>query len=103
MSDKILLSDAHIDGALSDVELAGWSREGDRIHRKFVFADFVEAFAFMTASALVAERMNHHPDWSNVYKTVTVDLSTHEAGGLTALDLDLARAMGRIAGDRGSQ
>jgi 4a-hydroxytetrahydrobiopterin dehydratase len=98
MSHKTRLSDAEIEAALADEGLSGWSRDGNRLHRKFVFGDFVEAFAFMTAAALVAERMDHHPDWSNVYKTVTVNLSTHEAGGLTQLDLDLAKAMGRIAG-----
>ncbi len=70
----------------------------EAITTRFVFADFNEAFGFMARVALVAETMNHHPDWSNVYRTVDVTLSTHDAGGLTALDIDLARAMDRIAG-----
>lgn len=79
---------------------AGWTEvEGrDAIRKTFVFADFNEAFGFMTRAALVAERMDHHPEWSNVYKTVTVVLSTHEAGGLTERDIALAEAMDRIAG-----
>jgi 4a-hydroxytetrahydrobiopterin dehydratase len=70
----------------------------DAITRTFTFSDFTEAFGFMTRVALTAEKMNHHPEWSNVYKTVTVTLSTHEAGGLTNRDVDLAKAIDRIAG-----
>ena len=79
--------------------LTGWSLvDGrDAIHRRFVFRDFNEAFGFMTHAALAAERMDHHPEWSNIYKTVDVTLATHDAGGLTELDLKLARAMDRIA------
>jgi len=72
--------------------------DGDAIARAFTFADFSAAFGFMTRAALIAEKMNHHPDWSNSYKTVTVKLSTHEAGGLTERDIKLAEAMDRIAG-----
>ncbi|EIM71817.1 transcriptional coactivator/pterin dehydratase [Nitratireductor aquibiodomus RA22] len=79
--------------------LDGWdlAEDGGSIQRRFVFADFSEAFAFMTRSALMAEKLNHHPDWSNVYKTVDVSLSTHDAGGLTELDLKLAAAMNDLA------
>ena len=70
----------------------------DAIKRTFVFKDFGEAFAFMTRIALVAEQMNHHPEWSNVWNRVEVTLSTHDAGGVTELDLKLAEAMDRIAG-----
>jgi 4a-hydroxytetrahydrobiopterin dehydratase len=63
----------------------------DAISRRFVFADFVQAFGFMTQLALAAERLNHHPEWSNVYNRVDVLLTTHDAGGLTALDITLAR------------
>jgi len=70
----------------------------DAIAKKFVFRDFSEAFGFMTRVALVAEKMDHHPEWSNVYKTVEVTLSTHDAGGLTEKDVALARAMDKIAG-----
>ena len=81
-------------------KLAGWSEVPDRdaITKKFVFKDFNEAFGFMTRAALVAEKMDHHPEWFNVYKTVEVTLSTHDAGGVTALDVKLAEAMDRIAG-----
>ncbi len=70
----------------------------DAITRKFTFKDFNEAFGFMTRAALVAEKMDHHPEWFNVYKTVEVTLSTHDAGGVTELDVKLAEAMDRIAG-----
>lgn len=80
--------------------LKGWSVvEGrDAIRKKFVFADFNEAFGFMTRAALVAEKLDHHPEWFNVYKTVEVTLSTHDAGGVTELDFKLAEAMDRLAG-----
>src|SRR5579863_1743157 len=70
----------------------------DAIARKFVFADFNQAFGFMARAALVAEKMDHHPEWSNVYRTVDVTLSTHDAGGLTELDVKLAEAMDKFAG-----
>ena len=80
--------------------LKGWSETSgrDAITRKFVFADFNEAFGFMTRAALVAEKLDHHPEWFNVYKTVDVTLSTHDAGGLTDRDIKLAEAMDKIAG-----
>jgi 4a-hydroxytetrahydrobiopterin dehydratase len=68
----------------------------DAIVRQFFFADFVQAFGFMAQLALVAERMNHHPEWSNVYNRVEVLLTTHDAGGLTALDIELARQADEI-------
>ena len=80
-------------------KLSGWSETAgrDAISRKFVFKDFNQAFGFMTLAALVAEKMDHHPEWFNVYKTVEVTLSTHDAGGLTELDVKLAEAMDKIA------
>lgn len=80
--------------------LVGWQSEASRdaLTKTFVFRDFVEAFGFMTQMALVAERMDHHPEWSNVYKTVTVLLTTHDADGLTMKDIELARAMDAAAG-----
>jgi 4a-hydroxytetrahydrobiopterin dehydratase len=80
-------------------KLAGWSEAAgrDAITKKFVFKDFNEAFGFMTRAALVAEKMDHHPEWFNVYKTVEVTLATHDAGGVTALDIKLAEAMNTIA------
>jgi len=76
-------------------DLHGWREDASRdaIVKTFVFGDFVQAFGFMTKAALVAERMDHHPEWSNVYKTVNVLLTTHDAGGLTMKDIELARAM----------
>jgi 4a-hydroxytetrahydrobiopterin dehydratase len=81
--------------------LATWSPVSgrDAITKKFEFRDFNAAFGFMTRVALVAEKMDHHPEWSNVYKTVAVTLSTHDAGGLTDLDVKLAAEMDRIAGE----
>jgi len=81
-------------------ELEGWSlaADGAAIKRSFVFKNFSEAFAFMTRVALAAEKMDHHPDWSNVYKTVDVTLNTHDAGGVTALDIELAKRMNRYFG-----
>ncbi len=90
------LSDAEISTALQ--ELDGWSRDGDKLLREYRFADFVAAFGFMAGAALVAERMNHHPEWFNVYGTVRVHLATHDAGGITRKDVELARAMDAIAG-----
>jgi 4a-hydroxytetrahydrobiopterin dehydratase len=83
-------------------KLAGWSEvQGrDAITKKFEFKDFNQAFGFMARSALVAEKMDHHPEWFNVYKTVEVTLSTHDAGGLTELDVKLAETMDRLAGGR---
>ena len=80
-------------------ELSGWTETPGReaIARTFVFKDFNEAFGFMTRAALVAEKNDHHPEWRNVYKTVEVVLATHDAGGVTARDIDLAKAMNAIA------
>jgi 4a-hydroxytetrahydrobiopterin dehydratase len=80
--------------------LADWREvDGrDAIARKFVFKDFNQAFGFMTRTALVAEKMDHHPEWFNVYRTVEVTLSTHDAGGVTEKDIALAKAMDSFAG-----
>jgi 4a-hydroxytetrahydrobiopterin dehydratase len=81
--------------------LNGWSEVTgrDAIARKFVFKDFNQAFGFMTRAALVAEKMDHHPEWFNVYKNVEVTLSTHDAGGVTELDVKLATEMNKLAGN----
>ena len=76
----------------------GWELRADKLHRTFRFADFSEAFGFMSRAALMAEKLDHHPDWSNVYATVVVDLVTHDADGITSLDVRLAAAMNAIAG-----
>ena len=80
-------------------QLKGWTKLAgrDAIAKKFLFKDFNQAFGFMTRVALVAEKMDHHPEWSNVYKTVDVTLSTHEAGGVTEKDIALAKAMDKFA------
>ena len=79
--------------------LPGWriAPDGAAIIRTFVCRNFSEAVAFMTRCALAAEKLDHHPDWSNTYKTVNISLSTHDAGGLTELDFELARRMDRFA------
>ena len=74
-------------------KLEGWSVREAKLHREFVFQDFVEAFGFMARVALLAESRNHHPEWFNVYNRVRIDLSTHEIGGISQRDLDLAQAV----------
>ena len=78
--------------------LPGWSIADGKLHREFRFESFVRAFAFMSAVALVAEKRDHHPEWFNVYGRVVVDLTTHDAGGVTQSDVDLARTMNDLAG-----
>jgi 4a-hydroxytetrahydrobiopterin dehydratase len=92
------LERAAIDEALA--QLGGWTLAGDgaSISRSYKFASFIEAFGFMAKSALSAEKLNHHPEWFNVYSRVDVKLNTHDAGGLTELDFKLARAMDKAAG-----
>jgi 4a-hydroxytetrahydrobiopterin dehydratase len=80
-------------------ELPGWSLAAGKLHREFRFADFNAAFGFMTRVALEAERLDHHPEWSNVWNRVVVDLVTHDSGGITASDVALARKMDEIAGE----
>ena len=96
MADK--LTDAERNQAMG--ELGGWSEvEGrDAIHKSFQFKDFSEAWGFMSRVAMEAEKMNHHPEWFNVYNRLDVTLSTHDAGGLTSLDVTLAKIMDIIAG-----
>jgi len=92
------MDSAAIDEALSS--LNGWVLEegGAAIRKEFKFKNFSEAFAFMTRAALAAEKLDHHPEWSNVYNKVDVRLTTHSADGLTALDFELAKKMDRFAG-----
>ena len=78
-------------------ELGSWTIGNGKLHREYRFRDFVQAFGFMTQVALHAERAAHHPEWFNVYNKVVVDLTTHDAGGITQKDLDLAREMEQIA------
>ena len=90
------LSEAELEKALK--ALPAWSVQSGKLRREFGFQDFSEAFGFMTRAALVAESMNHHPEWFNVWNRVVVELSTHEAGGITALDVELAQKLNAIAG-----
>ena len=94
-SSPVKLTETEIAMALSD--LTAWKVEGGKLHREYKFADFVAAFGFMTGAALVAQTMDHHPEWFNVWNTVRVDLATHDAGGITALDVKLAQSMERLA------
>lgn len=96
-----LLTEAARKEALTGLE--GWSEaaDGKALTRTFTFKDFNEAFGFMTRAALAAEKSDHHPDWRNVYKTVEVSLSTHDAGGVTSRDIALARIMNDIAAKLG--
>ena len=91
------LTAAELEAALQD--LSGWSVENDKLHREFRFADFSEAFGWMTRVALLAEQMNHHPEWFNVWNRVVVDLTTHDSGGISASDVELAGGMNALAGE----
>lgn len=74
----------------------GWSIQDSKLRREFIFADFLEAFGFMAKVALLAERMDHHPEWFNVYNRVAIDLTTHDAGGISERDFTLARAINAL-------
>jgi 4a-hydroxytetrahydrobiopterin dehydratase len=89
------LSDEHVQARVRD--LPAWSLRAGKLHRDYTFSDFVAAFGFMTAVAHAAEALEHHPEWFNVWNRVTVDLNTHDAGGLTELDFSLAARMDALA------
>ena len=78
--------------------LSGWEIKDGKLQKSFKFSNFIEAFGFMTRIALEAEKINHHPEWSNVYDTVTVKLSTHDAGGITDYDINLANIIDHTKG-----
>lgn len=82
-------------------DVPGWTLDDDALERTFTFPDFVTAFGFMASAAIVAEKMNHHPEWSNVYSKVVVRLSTHDVGGLSELDFELAARMSELAASSG--
>jgi 4a-hydroxytetrahydrobiopterin dehydratase len=90
------LSDEEIQKRMA--QLGGWTYEGGKLVRAFEFASFVEAFSWMASIALVAEKLDHHPDWKNVYNRVFVELHTHDSGGVTDRDFDLAGRMTELAG-----
>jgi 4a-hydroxytetrahydrobiopterin dehydratase len=91
----IKLNKAEIASAVS--KLPDWKVEHGKLHREYEFVDFVAAFAFMSGAALVAQAMDHHPEWFNVWNKVRIDLATHDAGGITALDVKLAHSMEELA------
>ncbi len=92
MAEK--LSDDAVRSGLN--ELPGWSLQDEKLHREFKFANFAEAFGFMASAAIESEKMNHHPEWFNVYSKVIIDLTTHSAGGITELDFELAKKMNKL-------
>jgi 4a-hydroxytetrahydrobiopterin dehydratase len=77
--------------------LPGWSIKNEKLHRDYKFADFAHAFGFMATAAVLIEKMNHHPEWSNVYNRISVDLTTHDVGGITEKDVELAGLLEKIA------
>lgn len=95
MARAALLSSQEIETALR--ALPGWSLVGGKLHREWKFANFSAAFGFMTRVALAAEARDHHPDWSNVWNRVVVDLHTHDAGGITEKDVSLAKLISELA------
>ena len=90
-----LLSAAQLETALAG--LPGWTIVNSKLHREYKFPDFTHAFGFMATAATAIERLNHHPEWSNVYNRVTVELTTHDTGGITQKDVDLASLLESIA------
>ena len=100
------MTDAHQNDVLSEDNarallgtVPGWEITDGKLCREFTFADFSEAFGFMSRVALAAEKLNHHPDWSNSWNKVTVEVMNHAAGGLTAVDFELATRMNHLAGE----
>ena len=85
---RVRLDDSAMQARLGSIP--GWQLIGGKLHREFLFPDFVAAFSCMTGVALIAEKLNHHPEWTNVWNRVTIDLSTHDAGGITDRDFELA-------------
>jgi 4a-hydroxytetrahydrobiopterin dehydratase len=94
MADVRKLESHEIEAGLAG--LPGWEIKDGKLHRELRFRDFVEAFGFMASVALVAEAGNHHPEWFNVYNRVVIDLSTHDVGGISARDFELARAINKL-------
>ena len=92
------LDDVEINAELAN--LSDWAVENGKLHKQFQFSSFIEAFGFMTRVALVAESMNHHPEWFNVYNRVTINLMTHDANGISALDFELAKKLTNSQVDR---
>lgn len=95
MGRRDLLTEQQLEEALAG--LAGWEVAEGKLRREYQFADFVHAFGFMAAAAVTVEAMNHHPNWSNVWNRVTIELWTHDAGGITAMDTELAGKLEELA------
>ena len=93
----VKMRDDEIQASLDELE--GWSLANEKLHREFRFIDFTTAFGFMASAAIESEKMNHHPEWFNVYNKVIVQLTTHDAGGITELDFELATKMNQLAGN----
>ena len=89
------LSDADVETKLASIK--GWTLANGKLHREYMFPDFVHAFGFMATAALAIEKMNHHPEWFNVYNRVVVDLTTHDAGGISQRDFELAGLLDQFA------
>jgi 4a-hydroxytetrahydrobiopterin dehydratase len=89
------LEESDLESALA--KLSSWTLAQGKLHREYKFTDFVHAFGFMATSAIAIEKMNHHPEWFNVYNKVVVDLTTHDAGGISAKDVELAQLLDSIA------
>ena len=100
MTPPPVLTDDELTERLGD--LPGWAVVDGKLHRELRFADFAAAWGAMSSIAVVAERMNHHPEWSNVYSKVVIDLVTHDAGGITTFDLELAAEIERLSAGRTS-
>ena len=96
MAKQPTLGETELTDALAALD--GWSVQTGKLHCVFAFEDFTRAFGFMASVATVAEAMNHHPEWSNVYGRVVVDLTTHDSGGITTRDVELAKRMNALAG-----
>jgi len=97
---RTLLTDEEIAAGLESLD--GWVLAGDRIRAEFRFPDFVRAFGFMTSVAILAEKLDHHPEWNNVYGKVDIELTNHDSGGLTELDLHLAGKISALSPSTGS-
>ena len=94
MSERKKLTEQQLATALKS--LRGWSVAGGKLHKEFKFKDFVRAFGFMSSVAPIAEGMNHHPDWSNVYNRVNIDLVTHDLGGISSFDVEFAARIEKL-------
>lgn len=96
MAERRILSESECSAALTSAP--GWRIQNSRLRREFVFADFSRAFGFMVRVAMLAEQMNHHPDWSNAYNRVSIELTTHDLGGISTFDFEFARKTNELLG-----